>query len=73
MLLQAPRGMKMGGLPGVPQFPFLWGRMGPRRAGAEVVSYWCHKLVEEWDPDTSRHRALSLASAREPRTQGSLS
>jgi hypothetical protein len=73
MPLQAPRGMKMGGLPCVPQFPFISGRMGPHRAGAEVVSYWCHELVEELDPDTSRHRALSLASARKPRTQGSLS
>ena len=25
--------------------PFLSGRMGPPRAGAEVVSYWCHELV----------------------------
>jgi hypothetical protein len=69
---QAPRGMKMGGLPGATLFPCLSGRMGPPRAGAEVVSYWCHELVEALDPDTSRHRALSLASARKPRTQGSL-
>src|SRR5262244_4156630 len=42
---QAPRGMKMGSLPCVPHFSFLSGRMGPHRAGAEVVSYWCHELV----------------------------
>jgi hypothetical protein len=42
---QAPRGMKMGGLPCATLFPCLSGRMGPPRAGAEVVSYWCHELV----------------------------
>jgi hypothetical protein len=73
MPLQAPRGMKMGDLPCATLLPCLSGRIGPHRAGAEVVSYWCHELVEELDPDTARHRALSLASARKPRTQGSLS
>ena len=34
-----------GGLPCATLFPVLSGRMGPHRAGAEVVSYWCHKLV----------------------------
>jgi hypothetical protein len=42
---QAPRGMKMGSLPCATLFPCLSGRMGPPRAGAEVVSYWCHELV----------------------------
>ena len=72
MPLQAPRGMKMGSLPCATLFLFLSGRMGPPRAGAEVVSYWCHELVEALDPDTSRYRELSLASVRKPRTQGSL-
>jgi hypothetical protein len=37
--------MKMGDLPCATLFPFLSGRMGPHRAGAEVVSYWGHELV----------------------------
>ena len=51
MPVQAPRGMKMGSLPCTTLFPCLSGRMGPHRAGAEVVSYWCHELVEALDPD----------------------
>jgi hypothetical protein len=34
-----------GGPPCATLCPCLSGRMGPHRAGAEVVSYWCHELV----------------------------